>query len=188
MNSVEVVALTVFPHSLGRECALTTGRILAAKYQWLLSRDGFEARTDSANPLPPSAVRKIVCALTGKPASRSIWESRVDDDYGASAIGCLGWVFVRDALTAAASELILSIARSSALSTSGLVTTSSTLPLKFVRPAAIRAQSCVLPFDGRIKALHEPRGGALVHAQGRNADVLSVQQSGVRPGIGNAQT
>lgn len=78
---------------------------------------------------PPSA--RFCPLLPGKPANRSIWNSRVDDDYDASAIGCLGWVFTRNALSATASELILSIARSSSLGTSGLVITSSTLPLKF---------------------------------------------------------
>lgn len=109
------------------------------------------------DPLPPSAVGKIVSALAGNSASRSIRDSRVDDDYDVTAIGRLRCIVIRNALSATASELIRSIARS--------------IPC------------------GRRRAFQLCALAPLVHAQGgRNADVLSVQQSGVRRGIGNAQT
>ena len=78
----------------------------------------------------PSAVGKIVSALAGNSASRSIRDSRVDDDYDVTAIGRLRCIVIRNALSATASELIRSIARSSSLNASGLVITSSTSPLK----------------------------------------------------------
>lgn len=113
----------------------------------------------TADPLPPSAVGKIMSALAGKPASRSIWNSRVEDDYDASAIGCLGWLFTRNALSATASELILSIARSSSFSRVAWESPRRFCLLKFGAPCGHTSAKCVA-FDGRIKALHEPRGGA----------------------------
>ena len=68
----------------------------------------------SLDPLPPSAVGTIVSALAGNSASRSIRDSRVDDDYDydVTAIGRLRCIVIRNALSATASELIRSIARS----------------------------------------------------------------------------